>query len=210
MQRLHRPRIELRHCGRAGSAGFTLIELMVVLVVLLVVGSIAFAGFRQDEVQGQSRRFIDDVEGLLIKGRNLAIDQQTQVRVDIESTGLTLTAFDTVTDTWDLVDRALMLDSNGALLTQDDRVCIYGLQSGVQAPSQAVEVVPPDDCVGQQQRLQFEPDGSFSDPDATFGTVDNAGATLWIGDRSVSGQTKLTMIQVFPGGLIRSFEEVRE
>ena len=181
---------------------------MVTLAVLVLIAAIAFEGFRRNEQSGQTKRFIDKVRGALTQARNEAIDQQTPVRVTITSTSMTLTAWNPVTETWALFERVAMSDQREALLLEDTTVCVYGLSSGVQAPAQAQAVSPPVGCLGGNQLLRFEPDGTFSDPNATFTTVPNAGVTLWIGDHSIPGDTKLSMIQVFPGGLIRVFEEV--
>lgn len=181
---------------------------MVTLAVLVLIAAIAFEGFRRNEQSGQTSRFIDGVRGALTQARNEAIDRQTPVRVDIDATSLTLTAWNPVTETWDLFERVAMTNQQEALLLEDTTVCIYGLGTGVQAPAQAQSVDPPTDCLGDLQRLRFEPDGTFRDPNNDFSAVPNAGVTLWIGDHSIPGDTKLSMIQVFPGGLIRVFQEV--
>lgn len=181
---------------------------MVTLAVLVVVAAVAFEGFRRNEQSGQTRRFVSAVHGAITQARNVAIDEQTPVRVDIDATSLTLTAFNPVTETWDLFERVAMTDSKEALLLADDTVCIFGLGTGVQTPSQAVDVVPPGDCLEVPQRLRFEPDGTFTDPGNSFSDVPNAGVTLWIGDRSNPGQVEYSIVQVFPGGLIRTISEL--
>jgi hypothetical protein len=183
---------------------------MTVLVILAIAGAVAFAGFRLDQVSGQQRRFVDDVQGLFIQARNFAIDQQRPVTVTVDSTSVVVTVLDPVTNIVQTIDAAGLHHGGATLLLADGRVCIYGLQSGVQAPAFAEDITPPQDCVPQPQQLRFEPDGSFTDPSNTFSTIPNAGASLWIGDRSMPNQTKLTVIQIFPGGLVRKFEELSE
>lgn len=185
-----------------------MIELMVTLAVLVAVATVAFAGFRRNEQDGQARRFVAAVGGAITQARNFAIDEQTPVRVDVDATSMTLTAFDPVTETWNLFERVAMTNSKDALLLADDTVCIFGLGTGVQTPSQAVAVLPPSECMEISQRLRFEPDGTFSDPGNTFSAIPNAGVTLWIGDRSTPGQVEYSLVQVFPGGLIRTIEGV--
>jgi Tfp pilus assembly protein FimT len=181
---------------------------MTVLVILAIVGAIAIAGIRLDQRQGQVRRFIDDVQGVLVQARNYAIDQQTAVLVTVDATSVVVTAHDPVTNVWQPIDGATLHHSSNALIAHQEQVCVYGLQSGVQAPSSAQDIPPPTDCVGGQQQLRFEADGGFSDPNNAFSTIANAGASLWIGDRSMANHPKLSVIQIFPGGLIRRFEEL--
>lgn len=199
-----------RRAAVLDQSGFTLIELMVTLAVLTVVAAIAFAGMRQNEFAGQVRRFVADAEGAIVSARNRAIDEQTQVDVLVEARSLTIQALDQATNTWTPVHRVQLDTQSTSLVSLDDVVCVYGLAAGVQTPAQAVDHTPPSDCVGSQQVLRFEPDGTFSDPEAEWSTeVDNAGVSLWIGDRSVPSAEKLTVIQVFPGGLVRMFEALQ-
>lgn len=191
-----------------GDRGFSIIELMVVLAVVGALAVVAAAGFRRNEFANQRTRFIADVEGMLVQARNAAVDRQTRVRVSVDATSVTLTAFDTADDTWRPLNRAALENPNGSLVTVNDAVCLYGFTPGVQAPSQASAVSPPADCVGEPQLLVFESDGRFSDPDATFSAVPNAGATLWIADRTIPGAPKYTILQIFPGGLIRKFDQL--
>lgn len=200
-----------------GGRGFSLIELMVTLVVLVLLSVAAFAGFRRNEKTGQRKRFVSAVHGVLTQARNYAIDEQTPVRVDMDATMVTLTAWNPVNETWELFQRVAMTDQREALIRQgDDLVCIHGLGVGVQTPAQAQDVAPPGDCLGGLQRLRFEPDGTFGvpqteDPGGAYvpiSGIPNAGITLWIGDHSIDGDVSYAMIQLFPGGLIRAFEEV--
>lgn len=208
MQTVHTRRSRCAVIARRGQRGFSLIELMVTLAVLVLVAAIAFEGFRRNEEENQRRRFVAGVHGAITQARNHAIDEQTPVRVQIDATSVTLTAWNPVTETWELFERKAMTDQREALLLDGAGVCIHGFAAGVQTPAQAQDVAPPGDCLGDVQTLRFEPDGTFSDPNAAFSTVPNAGVTLWIGDRTVPGEVTYAMVQVFPGGLIRAFEEV--
>jgi prepilin-type N-terminal cleavage/methylation domain-containing protein len=206
MKSLHTRRIGFDRRGR--DRGFSMIELMVVLAVVAALGVVAAVGFRRNEFANQRARFIADCEGILVQARNAAVDRQTRVRVIVDALSITLTSFETETNTWVLVDRVALEQPNGSLVTQNDAVCIYGFTPGVQAPSQATAVDPPTDCLANPQTLVFEPDGRFSDPDAVFSAVPNAGATLWIVDRTLTAQPKYSILQIFPGGLVRTFEQL--
>ncbi len=191
----------------AGQRGFSLIELMVTIGVVTILAAIAFAGVRQNEFEGQYKRFVQDVRGVFVNARNFAIDEQTPVRVDVEDDELLVTAWDGTTDTWNLIDRVFMVDASDALLRANNRVCIYGFGEGVQTPAQLAAITPPSDCLATTQRLRFEADGTFTDPADDF-AVPNSGVTLWIGDRTVATEERAAIIQIFPGGLIRVFDNL--
>lgn len=181
-------------------------ELMVAIAILAIIGAAAFAGIRQEQYRGQYKRFVDDAQGALVTARNAAIDRQTLVRVTLDDTQMQVTALDQDTEVWELVDRIAVDGPRDKFV--EDHVCIHGLTSGVQTPAQAVNIVPPANCLGGEQMIQFEPDGGFTDPNDTFTTIDNAGATLWVGNHQMGADLRYAFIQVFPGGLIRAFDKV--
>ena len=200
MQRVHSGRDAFRL-----RRGFTLIELMVAVAILSILAAAALTGFRQDEVKSQYRRFVDDSRSAMLMARNAAIDDQTLVDVTISADSIQVDRLDQATDTWETIGRVVLDAPNRELLTLDNRVCIYGLASGVLTPRQAEAAPAPTNCLGTPQILRFHADGSFSDRDGTFTTIENAGFTLWIANRQVSGNDQLSMVQMFPGGLIRAF-----
>ena len=209
MKSLRTRRIGFGPLGGASAArGFSIMELMVVLAVVAALAVAAAVGFRRNEFSNQRARFVQDVEGLLVQARNAAVDQQTRVRVTADATSVALTVFNPATAVWSPLDRVALENFNASLITEAAAVCVYGFSAGVQAPSQAAAVVPPIDCLANPQVLVFEPDGRFTDPDGSFSAIPNAGATLWIADRTIPGQPKYTILQIFPGGLIRTFEQL--
>lgn len=217
MQRVHGQCTAFRPAGRDlvsavhgdRQRGFSVIELMVVLAVIAILAVAATAAFRRNEFANQRARFVADVEGMLVQARNAAVDRQTRVRVTVDALSVSLTIFDTSDDTWRPMDRAAMENPNASLINENAAVCVYGFTAGVQAPSQAAAVTEPSDCVADPQTIVFEPDGRFSDPDAMFSAVPNAGATLWIADRTVATDPRFTLLQIFPGGLVRTFEQLQ-
>jgi hypothetical protein len=181
---------------------------MVVLTVVCLLGAAAAVGWRRSEFKNQYARFVADVEGIVVLARNTAIDRQTQVRLEVGPTDVVLTAFDPALHTWERA-HAISLDApSGALIGAGSAVCIYGLTPGVQAPGVSVDVLPPSDCVGATQTLVFEPDGRMTDPFSAFNAVPNAGATLWVTDRTIPATPKYAIIQIFPGGLVRTFQDL--
>jgi len=181
---------------------------MVVVTVVCLLGAAAAVGWRRNEFKNQYARFVADVEGVVVLARNTAIDRQTQVAVDVTATEVVVTAFDAATDTWERVHAAVIANPNASLIGASSTVCIYGFTPGVQPPVSAVAVAPPTDCLAAPQRLVFEPDGRMTDPNSGFNAVPNAGATMWIADRTLTATTKFALIQIFPGGLVRTFEDL--
>lgn len=210
MQRLHTHRIQVRPPASSRQAGFTLIELMVTIAVVAVISAVAFAGFRANDYRTQYTRFVDDVQGLIITARDTAIDRQTRTEVLITGDSVTVNRFDQANNTWVLVDLATVTANavNRDLLEANNNVCIYGVFPGVQTPEQAEANPPPNSCASTTFEIQFEPDGSFTDRNNDFSAIDNAGATIWIADEKPAAP-RISIVQVFPGGLIRAFEDVQ-
>lgn len=186
-----------------------MIELMVVLAVVAALGAVAAVGFRRNEFSNQRARFVADIEGVIVQARNAAVDRQTQVRVEADASQVVVTAFDTTTDTWTQVDRAALENVNASLITAGavQPVCIYGFTPGVMAPSQSGSITTPTDCAGAMQRMVFEADGRLTASGAEFAALPNAGATLWIADRTL-GTPRYSIVQIYPGGLVRTFEDL--
>jgi hypothetical protein len=182
---------------------------MIVLVVLTIVGSIAFAGLRGDRFEGTYREFTDELMGAIVQARHRAIDDQTIVQVQaVGATQLTVLDQDPTTKEFmHLRTIQSTMFQNGFL---GDDVCIRGFFAGVQVPSEADPPPLPDACLGDVQILQFEPDGTFGFVNMQgIGGENGTGTTLVVADTRTA-QTMLTLIEIFPGGLIRKRDNVLE
>lgn len=184
---------------------------MIVLSVITIVGTIAFIGLRNNQWEGAYLRFTDDLVGTMIQARNRAIDDQTVVRVEVSEDRLEVwwidpndqppdpTVFATGTLLWgnyrDRIDGGLIAD----------QACITGMEPGISPPSEVNNTQMPVDCGTNLPRaILFQPDGGFildNDPQP------DAGMTMVIRDNS-SAQVYYSIIEMFPGGLIRKFDEI--
>ncbi|MFV8756612.1 pilus assembly FimT family protein [Nannocystaceae bacterium ST9] len=183
-------------------SGFTLIELMVVLLVLTIVALLAFVGIRNNQWEGAYLRFTDDLSGSMMQARNRAIDDQTTVRVQVQADRLEVFWTDPSTKQevflWGNYRDAI----DGGLLGA--QACITGMSPGITPPSQPNDSELPTACLGGPQNIVFEPDGGFTLPNDP---LPDAGMTLVVVDRSSTAVT-YSIIEMFPGGVVRKFDEV--
>ena len=184
---------------------------MIVLAVITIVATTAFIGLRNNQWEGAYLRFTDDLEGTMIQARNRAIDDQTVVRVEVRSDRVEVfwidpddplpdnTAFGSGVPLWG----TYISNIDGGLVSGE--ACITGIEAGIVPPSEAIGTAMPTACgTNLPRRILFRPDGSFlvpEEPDT------DAGFTLVVKDES-SAQNYYSIIEMFPGGLIRKFDEI--
>jgi type II secretory pathway pseudopilin PulG len=186
---------------------------MIVVSVIAIVATIAFIGLRNNQYEGAYLRFTDDLVGTMIQARNRAIDDQTQVRVEVSEDRLEVFWIDPEDPPPDptINGSGVYLWGNyrdrfdGGLIAAE--TCITGMEPGISPPSQPNNAQLPTSCgTDLPKSIIFQPDGSFALQDQP---QPDSGMTLVIKDAS-SAQVYYSIIEMFPGGLIRKFDEIPE
>jgi hypothetical protein len=184
---------------------------MIVLAVITIVAVVAFIGLRNNQYEGAYLRFTDDLVGTMTQARNRAIDDQTQVRVEVSVDRVEVYWIDpedppldaTVAGTGVLLWGNYRDRVDGGLIALE--TCITGMEPGITPPSEVNDAQMPTDCgTNLPKSIIFQPDGSFVLEDEP---LPDAGMTLVIKDAS-STQIYYSIIEMFPGGLIRKFDEI--
>ena len=184
---------------------------MIVLAVITIVATLAFVGLRNNQWEGAYLRFTDDLVGTMIQARNRAIDDQTIVRVEVSQDKLEVYWIDpdapppdpTVMGTGTLMWGNYRDRIDGGLII--DQACITGMEPGISPPSEVNDAQLPVACgTGLPKSILFQPDGSFALEDDP---APDTGMTLVVQDSS-SAQIYYSIIEMFPGGLIRKFDEI--
>lgn len=191
--------------GMRESRGFTLLELMVVVVVLTIVTLATFTGVHRDTFEARYRVFTDDLHGLVVHARNLSIDSATVSELRIGRDTVEYVWVDPISGVW-RPGMTLRIDQESSVL--GEHACVAGVYDGIQAPGMpAVLTALPGACMENGSVLRFMSDGSFDYPAARVG---GAGVTLVIGDFRQKTSPTFTLLEIYPSGMVRKLENVKE
>lgn len=187
---------------RRGFAGFTLLELMVVMVVLTIVSTATMSRLGLQSADRIFRRYSADVYDTILSAQSRAVDDQTKIFLTIESDGVTLAWTDPDTGAREPLWSYTLENYRGGLLK--DSTCNGGIE-GVVPPGETEEKQT-FSCQSGTKELLFLPDGTFK----LLGSQNSsAGLTLVLARNLPSGSKRTaTVIEVFPGGNIRKRDNV--
>lgn len=184
------------------AAGFTLLELMVVMVVLTIVSTATMSRLGLQSADRIFRRYSADVYDTILAAQSRAVDDQTKVFLTIESDRVALAWADPDTGARELLWAHALQNYAGGLLK--DSTCNGGVV-GVKPPGKTQET-PTFTCETGSKELLFLPDGKFQ----LMGSQNSStGLTLVLARDLPAGSKKAaTVIEVFPVGNIRKRENV--
>lgn len=201
-----------------GVRGFTLIEMMVVVVIITIFSAVAISGMAANMFDSTYNRFIGDLRNMIIRARTLATSEQTQVWVEFSAKAYGVEAqlrwIDPVVtsatygEIVELEDLSLSeYDGNRLGNNQgygETPACIYPVEIGIRPPSQLQAVAASTDCLSTTSSVVFLPGGTlgFQQSGATV-DLQGAGLVIPIVDQRTPASKTAAYIEVFPGGLVR-------
>lgn len=205
--------------ARRSRRGFTLIEMLVVVVIITVFASVALSGMAANMFDSTYRRFIGDVTNMVVRARRLATTEQTQVWVEFSASTNGVEAqlgwidpspnSATYGQSVDLENLSLAeYDGNRLGNNQgygETPACVYPLMVGIRAPSQAQSWNSDTGCLTTDSRVVFLPGGTLAYQQAgSLVDLQGAGLVIPIVDQRVPSNRSAVYVQVYPGGLVRA------
>lgn len=203
---------------RRNLRGFTLIEMLVVVVIITVFASVAVSGMSANMFDSTYRRFTGDLTNMVVRARRLATTEQTQVWIEFSA------ATDGVEAQLGWVDPSpasatygQSVDLENLSLAEYDGnrlgnnqgygatpACVYPITVGVRAPSQQQSWTKDTGCLTVDSRVVFLPGGTLAYQEAgSLVDLQGAGLVIPIVDQRVPSNRSAVYVQVYPGGLVR-------
>ena len=191
----------------ASTLGFTLIELMVVVSIISITAAITFSSIRADAYSNAAEQFAEEIGAQVMRARDTAIDEQTEVEMKVQVEGLSSRLYDQNTGAWVDQSRILRSQFGGGVLGEE--TCIVAVLPLVYAPGQGVNIdFHANGCPAATNTtffaLTFKPDGSYElvTGHQGFNAAASTGWTFVV--RDGRAQTpRYALIELYPTGLVR-------
>lgn len=199
--------------GARSRRGFTLIELMVVVAIISISAAVTFAGIRSDAYSNAHEQFAEEIGAQVMRARDTAIDEQTEVQMKVQAGGLSSQLYDQTTGTWVTQSYVRREQFGGGVLGED--TCIVTVMPLVYAPGDAPnDPFPQSACPANSGAtffaLSFKPDGSYEVvADKTgWNSPAQAGWTFVVRDGRAN-EPRYALVELFPTGLVRVHQHIR-
>jgi type II secretion system protein H len=181
------------------SRGFTIVELMVVVVIIGVFASLALVSMRQDRHTGDLDRFTNQIRDVMVSARRRAVATRSTYLVDLRAGTVAYCQRDPANANQAScpTDEAANCGVNGQnVACESVRAISAGLDAEVVQWANAPDIVQagaPTTAIGGGRVLAFKPNGTC-DSDLTTNVAD--GFTLYLD--SIHDSAKQRKIEVYP------------